>query len=99
MLRRAGVKDDEIHALANITVMNERTNVKKLSSLKPWQYIRKYSIPSDALHKHLIPSEFINNVDEESWAIKRYPEFLVRRAELLARNANLLLQDLRGELI
>ncbi|RLI39983.1 hypothetical protein DRO64_09740 [Candidatus Bathyarchaeota archaeon] len=99
VLRRAGVKDDEIHALANITVMNERTNVKKLSSLKPWQYIRKYSIPSDALHKHLIPSEFINNVDEESWAIKRYPEFLVRRAELLARNANLLLQDLRGELI
>ncbi|MEW6048411.1 MAG: hypothetical protein AB1609_18360 [Bacillota bacterium] len=29
LLRAAGVPDDDIHALANITVLNERTNVKK----------------------------------------------------------------------
>ena len=99
VLRKAGIKDDDIHALANITVMNEGTNVKKLSYLEPWRYIRKYNVSSEALRKHLIPDQFVNNINEETWAIKRYPEFLAQRAELLAKEANLLLQNLRENLL
>lgn len=47
LLRNAGVSEDDIHALANITVLNERTNVNKLSGKPPWRYIEQFKLSRD----------------------------------------------------
>ncbi|MGQ9758490.1 MAG: GmrSD restriction endonuclease domain-containing protein [Actinomycetota bacterium] len=40
LLKKNGFPEDEVQALANITVLNERTNVLKLTSLRPAHYER-----------------------------------------------------------
>ncbi|HID30430.1 MAG TPA: hypothetical protein EYP19_10570, partial [Desulfobacterales bacterium] len=59
VLKKAGVSDDEIHALANITVLNERTNLNKLSRYLPAHYIKKFNIPEEILRNHLIPEPLV----------------------------------------
>ena len=92
LLRKSGRVDDEIHALANITVLNERTNVNKLAGKAPWEYIAQYDITADKLRGHLVPEAFAQASEEgsleETWTIEQYDRFLVERATLLARAAN-----------
>ena len=92
LLRKSGRVDDEIHALANITVLNERTNVNKLAGKAPWEYIAQYDITADKLSGHLVPEAFAQASEEgsleETWAIEQNDRFLVERATLLARAAN-----------
>ncbi len=102
VLRRKGKRDDEIHALANITVLNERTNVSKLADKGPWDYIQRYKISQEALEKHLIPARFAEVVGtdrlKEQWDVQNYDDFLLERAQLLAEEANKFLERLkRGE--
>jgi len=101
VLRKAGKADEEIHALANITVLNERTNVNKLAGKEPWRYIRDYEISREALKAHLIPDSFLEAMGtdalEERWDIRHYDDFLLERALLLAREANTFLEGLKGE--
>lgn len=96
VLKEAKFADDEIHALANITVLNERTNVKRLAAKLPSQYIQGIGI--EDLRKHLIPDDFARAPKEASledtWDVKRFKEFLTQRAELLARKANDFLNEL-----
>jgi len=99
---KEGVSDDEINALANITVLNERTNVKKLSGKAPWSYIRDHRIAPDRLRPHCIPEEWLvdPNKDEElrrRWDTSRYIDFLLSRASLLAKAANNFLEELKAE--
>lgn len=97
VLRKAGIPDDEIHALTNITVLNGRTNANKLSDKEPWRYIQQFSISKDELRGHLIPESFADAVEssedflKERWDLKHYRDFLVERAQLLAKEANALL--------
>jgi hypothetical protein len=101
LLRRAGKSDDEIHTLANMTVLNERTNVNKLSAKAPAQYIQQFGMSADTLGGHLIPEAFLKAVGEgESvlkwqWDVERYDEFRRQRAHLLADEANVLLHGLQ----
>lgn len=99
VLKKAGVPDDEIHALANITVLNERTNVNKLAGKEPWRYIRQFNITSDALRLHLVPESFIEALKDdellqERWSVQRYTDFLIERAQRLAHEANAFLRRL-----
>ncbi len=99
VLRKAGVPDDEIHALANITVLNERTNVNKLAGKKPSEYIKQLRISEQSLRDHLIPESFVQSLGdearfEEQWNVARYPDFLIERAQLLVREANAFLERL-----
>jgi hypothetical protein len=99
MLRKANIPDDEIHCLANITVLNERTNVNKLSGKPPARYILEFRISEQRLRDHLIPDAFASVANdearlEEQWSVKQYTEFLIDRAELLAKEANAFLQKL-----
>ena len=100
LLRRSGRVDDDIHALANITVLNERTNVNRLAGKAPWDYIAQYSITADRLRRHFIPEVFAQASDEgnleEAWDIERYDHFLIERATLLARAANEWLSQLHN---
>lgn len=99
VLRAAGYQDDKIHALANITVLNERTNVKKLAGKEPWRYIQQFHISEENLRSHLIPEAFASAINDEvslknQWGMERYIDFLNERARLLAQEANKFLQRL-----
>jgi len=101
LLRKDKRADDQIHALANITVLNERTNVNKLAGNAPWKYITQYSITADKLRSHFIPESFAQVADQgspslrQTWAIEWYDDFLIERATLLAKAANTWLSGLR----
>jgi len=101
VLRKANIPDDEIHCLANITVLNERTNVHKLSGKPPSRYIQEFRISEQNLRSHLIPDPFARAANEEAllkeqWGVERYTDFLIERAKLLAKEANAFLQELGG---
>jgi hypothetical protein len=99
VLKKAGEKEDTIQALANFTVLNEKTNVSRLAGKDPLSYIRKFKIPSDFLRSHVVPEPFVKALDNESdaerqWAVEKYSDFLLDRAMLLANEANVFLANL-----
>lgn len=99
VLKRADYSDDDIHTLANITVLNEQTNVGKLSGKEPWRYISRYEISADLLKSHLIPESFICEIEEEGvlrqkWDVRNYTDFVIERAYLLAEETNRFLKKL-----
>jgi len=101
ILRKAQIDDDYIHFLANITVINERTNVNKLAGKEPPKYIEQFHISEKSLLSHLIPESFAGAVRSQSelreqWDVKQYEQFLLERAQLLAKEANTLLHSLKG---
>lgn len=101
MLKRAGETNDVVHALANITVLNERTNVNKLAGKAPWRYLQQFDISPEVLRTHYIPESFAQAVGNEAllkdrWSTDKYTDFLIERALSLAQEANAFLQNLEG---
>ena len=96
VLRQEKIKDDDINALANITVLNERTNVNKLGGKMPSEYIQKFDIKVETLLSHLVPPSFAESRNDEVWSVEHYTDFLKERAQLLAKEANVFLRKLRG---
>jgi len=95
VLKAAEVPEDKIQCLANITVLNERTNVNKLAGKTPWDYIQKFKISKESLRLHLIPEPFASVHHMEQWDVKqRYVDFVNARSQLLAQKANELLNSL-----
>lgn len=99
-LKKANVSDDKIHALSNITVLNERTHVRKLASKEPAKYIRQFEIPESALRDHLVPDTFAAAVNEQAdlerqWGLDRYTDFLLERAQLLAKESKCISRETR----
>lgn len=93
VLKKAGIGPDEVHTLANITVLNERTNVNKLSGKEPSRYIREYHITVEGLRAHLIPEPFVGSVSDgkrirDQWSVENFLDFLTARAQLLADETN-----------
>jgi predicted nucleic acid-binding protein len=97
LLNKNSLPIDDIHALANITVLNERTNVSRLSGKPPWKYVLEYNISRGELDEHFIPGAFADasagrEIVEKSWVkedLKQvYGDFVLKRAELLAKAAN-----------
>lgn len=93
VLKKTSTPEDDVQALANITVLNERTNANKLSGKEPYRYIRQFNITGDTLLGHLVPESFALSVNDEQkikdrWNIERYTDFLIERSQLLAQSAN-----------
>ena len=100
VLKRANIPDDEINCLANITVLNERANLR-LGRMLPSQYIRRFQISEQDLRDHLIPETFAKAASdpdllEKQWSLERYTEFAIERAKLLAEEANKFFQELEN---
>lgn len=98
-LKAIGVPDEEMHALANMTVLNERTNVSRLSGKQPSDYIKKFNITIEQLQSHLIPDTFLQTLDSDEtlrsqWNGQRFTDFLIERAQLIAQEANRFLREL-----
>jgi len=93
------ISDDCIHSLANITVLNERTNVSKLSKKEPKFYVQEYGISYDDLAAHMIPESFIDAFKAEEMTKQKfnsdaYNEFLIERARLISISANKFMKSL-----
>ena len=90
VLRNHNVEDDAINWFSNITVLNEKTNVKKLQAKTPAKYIADYNISPEVLRQHTIPGSFIAPYEKsggdiaKAWAIERFDEFVLERADMLA---------------
>lgn len=100
-LRKSNIQIDEVNALANVTVMNEKTNVNRLSAKPPAQYLQQYNISGSVLKPHAIPDRFAEtagNPDtlKQLWSIEHYTDFLLERAQLLARLTTRYLQNLNA---
>lgn len=109
-LKAHNIPEDEIQALANITVLNEKTNVKKLSARPPERYIVEHKITRDDFRGHGIPEGFLSYVPESSedfdaglsdrlssgWGINRFQDFLIERASTLGKECTSILQSLRS---
>lgn len=76
-------------ALANIAVIGPTINIR-ISAKAPLDYVTKYKITPDKLQQQFIDPEFtkVTIAEHEVWARKR--------AELLAKEANIFLSELRG---
>lgn len=72
--------DEEINALANITVITEKAN-RTISSNPPDTYIKKLKIPSAFLDQQMIPKAI-------PLETSKYRDFLKERSILLANAAN-----------
>ncbi|MBW1987876.1 MAG: DUF262 domain-containing protein [Deltaproteobacteria bacterium] len=87
-------QDDDINALANITVLNERTNVKKLSAKEPIRYLQEFNITQELLAPHAVPEKYLqareqgDAVIEWQWSIDNFKDFIVERSKTLAYEAN-----------
>ncbi len=95
-LTEAGFDADRINALANITVLNEDTNVRRLKAKPPRVYITEFEIAPDRLRRHMIPPDFAHYPDAKTWSIDAYDQFLGLRAQLLADATNRYLDRLEG---
>ncbi|MBM4288832.1 MAG: DUF262 domain-containing protein [Deltaproteobacteria bacterium] len=91
-------QDDEINALANITVLNERTNVKKLSAKEPIRYLQEFNITPELLTPHAVSEKYLEARRqggaefEAQWSLDSFQDFIQERNQTLAREANEFLQ-------
>ena len=97
VLKRQKRSNDDIHILANITILTSATNCSRLNRRPPHEYIPEFKIPRDSLQRHVIPQTFTVPYNEiaQAWDVKHYDDFLLARAELLAGKAN----EFFGELV
>jgi hypothetical protein len=79
--------DDQINALANIAVIGPNINIR-ISSKDPMDYLDRYKISAEKLQQQFIPT------DRCEFKVDNYLTFLSRRAQILADQANALLDSL-----
>ncbi|GJD22678.1 hypothetical protein RIVM261_076340 [Rivularia sp. IAM M-261] len=88
ILYKHGFSKSEVNALANFTFLTQETNLK-VSNRHPSEYFEAFEkTQPGAVATHWIP------MNPDLWQIENYREFLNRRRELLAYNANQFLNSL-----
>ncbi|MBI4301551.1 MAG: DUF262 domain-containing protein, partial [Chloroflexi bacterium] len=71
--------------VANMTILTEATNVRKLRRRPPWDYVSRYSISQQALEEHFVPKKFAGKfVSGTSLSSEEFQDFVRKRAKLLA---------------
>jgi hypothetical protein len=71
--------------VANVTILTESTNVRRLGARPPWDYVHRNNISQQALEEHLVPEEFARKfVNGEPLTKEEFADFLLGRANLLA---------------
>ena len=90
-LSKANMKKDMIDQLANLALISKGSNLK-ISSKSPADYLPEL----EEKNPGVLASQWIPN-DPKLWTVRAYPEFLATRSELLAQEANKLMEDLLGK--
>lgn len=81
VLKTAQIPEDDWNRLANITVLNEKTNRHRLRAKSPDKYLPEYHVSVQELAGHLVS-------EEAPLSVSQYAHFISGRAELLADAAN-----------
>jgi len=89
VLKGAGFSDTVSNAIANVVVLNEKTN-RIISSNPPDVYVPKLPISNDLLEQQYI------STDPELWKVRNYRKYLEKRAEELSCACNKYLSSLAG---
>ena len=77
---------------ANVTRLCGETNVKKLRTLPPWEYVPKFGIPKEALLEHLVPDKYAEKfVRGQPISPNEFKEFLRERENLIVQQGAALL--------
>lgn len=91
IMPRSWAKRNELpdaDCVANVTILTESTNVRKLGARPPWDYVHRNNIPQQALEEHFVPEEFaLKFVNGERLSKRAFAKFLRGRANLLATAA------------
>jgi hypothetical protein len=87
-LEENGVQDDKINALANMAVIDPKTNIR-FGKKPPTHYLEKYEITDSLLEEQLVPT------DRELLTVENFDRFLEMRSEALAEAANKYFSGLR----
>jgi len=82
---------DLVDALANIAIIGPTINIR-ISKQNPMDYIPKYKITIQKLQQQFISDNITNTT------VEQYPDWVLTRADLLAREGNAFLDELRGNL-
>jgi len=76
----------------NVTLLCAKTNVRKLSSKPPWEYVQEFSISKEALVQHLVPEKYADKfVKGQPLSRDEFKGFLKEREELIVKQAASLL--------
>ncbi len=83
ILKRAGVDNQSINDICNLSFISGRTN-RKLSDQEPRSYLPEIvkELGEQALDKQCIPT------DADLWRVERYDDFLASRRQLVAGRLN-----------
>lgn len=88
-LKDHNIDENKLDLLANIVILNEKTN-RIFKSKEPKEYINKHKIAPERLLE-----QFISD-DKNLCEVNKYKEFLQKRASNLAKKANVFLAKLKN---
>ena len=76
----------------NVTRLCGQTNVRKLRTMPPWEYVPKFKISKDALIQHLIPEKYADKfIKGQPLSHNEFKDFLKEREELIVQKGASLL--------
>lgn len=83
---------DDCSKTGNVTRICGETNVRKLGSKPPWEYVPEFNISKDELTEHLIPDEYAEKFTRgQLLSPGEFKDFVRKRGELIVeRGASLL---------
>jgi len=77
---------------ANVTRLCGVTNVKKLKTMPPWEYVPKFSISGESLAEHLVPKKYADKfLKSQPLSPAEFKDFLEKRSDLMVEKYGSLL--------
>lgn len=77
-----------VDSVANVTILTESTNVRRLGARPPWEYVPRNNVSQQALEEHFIPEEFARRfVNGSPLTNQEFANFLLARTSLLVSAA------------
>lgn len=88
--RKSGFEDCD--KTPNVTRLCGQTNVRKLRTMPPWEYVQKFDISKEALIQHLIPDKYADKfIKGQPLSPAEFKDFLKEREDLIVQQGASLL--------
>ena len=88
--KRHGFEDCD--KTANVTRLCAETNVRKLRTMPPWEYVPRFDISKEALIQHLVPDKYAEKfVKGQPLSPAEFKDFLKEREEIIVQKGASLL--------
>jgi len=88
--KRHGFEDCD--KTANVTRLCAETNVRKLRTMPPWEYVPKFDVSKETLTQHLVPDKYAEKfIKGQPLSPAEFKDFLKEREELIVQKGASLL--------